>query len=70
MTAVLFGVVYFVLVIVGAQGGSPVVVHTLVATTSLFVLAVESIRRRSAPPVRAIGAAAIVAAGVALILLS
>lgn len=62
--------IYFVFVIVGAQTGSPVVVQTLVATTPLFVLTVESIRRRSAPPVRAIVAAGIVLAGVALILLS
>ena len=61
---------YFVFVIVGAQGGSPVVVQTLVATTPLFVLAVESVRRRSAPPLRAIVAAGIVVAGVALILFS
>jgi drug/metabolite transporter (DMT)-like permease len=61
---------YFVFVIVGAQGGSPVVVQTLVATTPLFVLAVESVRRRSAPPLRAVVAAGVVVAGVALILLS
>lgn len=61
---------YFVFVIVGAQTGSPVVVQTLVATTPLFVLAVESVRRRAAPPLRAVVAAVIVAAGVALILLS
>ncbi len=61
---------YFVFVIVGAQAGSPVVVQTLVATTPLIVLAVESIRRRSAPPIRAIVAAGIVTLGVALILLA
>lgn len=61
---------YFVFVIVGAQAGSPVVVQTLVATTPLFVLAVESVRRHAAPPARAVVAAGIVAAGVALILLA
>lgn len=61
---------YFVFVIVGAQSGSPVVVQTMVATTPLFVLAVESIRRRSMPPARSVAAAGIVLAGVALILLA
>ncbi len=61
---------YFVFVILGAQAGSPVVVQTLVATTPLFVLGVESVRRRSAPPVRAVVAAGIVLVGVALILLA
>jgi drug/metabolite transporter (DMT)-like permease len=59
---------YFVCVIVGAQAGSPVVVQTLVATTPLFVLAVEAFRARSLPPGRAVAAAAIVLAGVALTL--
>lgn len=61
---------YFVFVILGAQAGSPLVVQTLVATTPLVVLVVESIRRRSAPPARAVVAAAIVAVGVALILVA
>lgn len=61
---------YFVCVILGAQAGSPVVVQTFVATTPLFVLAVESFRRRSAPPRRAVVAAFVVLAGVALILLA
>jgi drug/metabolite transporter (DMT)-like permease len=61
---------YFVFVILGAQAGSPVVVQTLVATTPLFVLAVESVRRRAAPPARAGVAAGLVAVGVALILLA
>lgn len=61
---------YFVFVIVGAQTGSPVVVQTLVATTPLFVLLVESIRRRAWPPARALAAACIVGAGVALILVA
>lgn len=61
---------YFVFVILGAQSGSPVVVQTLVATTPLFVLAVESARRRAAPPLRAIVAALIVLVGVILILVA
>jgi drug/metabolite transporter (DMT)-like permease len=61
---------YFVLVILGAQSGSPLVVQTFVATTPLFVLAIESARRRSPPPARSVAAAAIVVAGVVLILLA
>jgi drug/metabolite transporter (DMT)-like permease len=61
---------YFVFVILGAQAGSPVVVQTLVATTPVLVLAVESVRRRSAPPRRAVAGAGIVAIGVALVLVS
>jgi drug/metabolite transporter (DMT)-like permease len=61
---------YFVFVILGAQSGSPVVVQTLVATTPLFVLAAESVRRRATPPVRAVGAAIVVLVGVGLILLA
>lgn len=59
---------YFVFVIVGAQTGSPVVVQTLVATTPLFVLGVESVRRGAAPPARSLVAGGIVLAGVALVL--
>ena len=59
---------YFVFLILGAQSGNPVVVQTLVATTPLIVLAVESIRRGSAPPPRALVAAGIVVVGVSLIL--
>lgn len=59
---------YFVLVIMGAQQGSPVVVQTLIATTPLFVLAADALRHRSRPPVRAIFAAAIVVVGVVVTL--
>lgn len=59
---------YFVCVIIGAQTGSPVVVQTMVATTPLFVLAVESVRHRAAPPARSLVAAGIVLVGVALVL--
>jgi drug/metabolite transporter (DMT)-like permease len=61
---------YFVFVILGAQAGSPVVVQTLVATTPLFVLAIESVRRRAAPPLRGVVAALIVVVGVLLILIA
>jgi len=47
----------WVLLILGIQHGSPVVVQTLVATTPLFVLAVESWRSRQRPPARVLGAA-------------
>lgn len=59
---------YFVLVILGAQQGSPVVVQTLIATTPLFVLIVESVRRRAWPPARGLVAAAIVLVGVVVTL--
>ena len=58
----------WVLVILGIQQGSPVVVLTLVATTPLFVLGVESWRSRTRPPARVLGAALLVVAGVAIIL--
>ena len=60
---------YFVLVIIAVQQGSPVVVQTLVAITPLIILVVESVRSRTWPAPRAIGGAALVAAGVALVLL-
>lgn len=58
----------FVCILLGVQQGSPVVVQTVVATTPLFVLAVESWRARSRPPARVTAAAALVVAGVALAL--
>lgn len=61
---------YFVFVIIGAQTGSPVVVQTMVATTPLFVLAVESVRHRAVPPARSLLAAGIVLVGVALVVLA
>jgi drug/metabolite transporter (DMT)-like permease len=60
--------IYFVLVILGAQTGSPVVVQTLVATTPLILLVAESVRHRTRPAPRAAVAAAVVAVGVALVL--
>jgi drug/metabolite transporter (DMT)-like permease len=58
--------VYFVLVILGAQSGSPVVVQTLVATTPLVLLAYEAARDRALPPIRGLAASAIVIIGVAI----
>jgi len=60
----------FIFIILGVQQGSPVVVQTLVATTPLFALAVESWRTRTRPPARALGAALLVVIGVAVVLLS
>ena len=59
----------FIFIILGVQQGSPVVVQTLVATTPLFALSVESYRTRTRPPARALGAALLVAVGVAVVLL-
>lgn len=59
---------YFVLVILGAQQGSPVVVQTLVAAAPLIVLAIESLRGRTRPPRRSVAAALVVVAGVAVTL--
>lgn len=58
----------FVLVILGVQQGSPVVVQTMVATTPLFVLAAESYRTRTRPPRRTLGAALLVVVGVVIVL--
>lgn len=60
----------YVLVILGVQQGSPVVVQTLVATTPLLVLTAESVRTRQRPPGRILGAALLVVVGVAIILLA
>jgi drug/metabolite transporter (DMT)-like permease len=60
----------FIFIILGVQQGSPVVVQTLVATTPLFALAVESWRTRTPPPARALGAALLVVAGVAVVLVA
>jgi len=67
-TRALITTLYFVLVILAVQEGSPVVVQTLVAITPLIILVVESARSRTWPPVRALGGAVLVAVGVALVL--
>jgi drug/metabolite transporter (DMT)-like permease len=59
---------YFVSVILGASWGSPAVVQTLVATTPLWVLAVETWRARTHPPARGVAAACVVLAGVLITL--
>jgi hypothetical protein len=57
---------YFVLLILAAQNGSPVVVQTCLATTPLIVLAVESWRTRRRPEPRMLAAASLVVVGIAL----
>ncbi len=57
---------YFVLAILAAQQGSPVVVQTCLAATPLMVLAWESWRARRRPPAGILAAAALVAVGVAV----
>jgi drug/metabolite transporter (DMT)-like permease len=59
---------YFVLLILAAQLGSPVVVQTCLATTPLLVLAWESWRTRRRPEPRILAAAALVVVGVTAIL--
>ena len=59
---------YFVLVILAAQAGSPVVVQTCLAATPLIVLAVESWRMRARPEPRILLAASLVLVGIAAIL--
>ena len=55
---------YFVLLILAAQQGSPVVVQTCLAATPLIVLGWESWRARRRPPARILAAAVAVLAGV------
>jgi drug/metabolite transporter (DMT)-like permease len=61
---------YFVLLILAAQRGSPVVVQTCIAATPLLVLAWESYRGRARPPARTAAAAGLVVAGVVASLLA
>lgn len=60
---------YFVLVIVAVGQGSPAVVQTMVATTPLWALGYEWWREEVRPHPAALGAAALVLAGVAITLL-
>lgn len=55
---------YFMLLILAAQQGSPVVVQTCLAATPLLVLAWEAWRARRRPPTRILAAAALVMVGV------
>ncbi len=55
---------YFVLLILAAQQGSPVVVQTCLAATPLLVLAVESWRSRTPPRPRIVAAAVLVVVGI------
>jgi drug/metabolite transporter (DMT)-like permease len=60
--------IYFVLIILAVQEGSPVVVQTMVAIAPLLSLGWESIRARQWPAPRALAGALLVAVGVALVL--
>lgn len=57
---------YFVLLILAVERGSPATVQTLVATSPLLVLAVDAVQERARPPLRLTFAAVGVIAGVAL----
>jgi drug/metabolite transporter (DMT)-like permease len=61
--------IYFVLIIVAVQDGSPVVVQTMVAIAPLLSLGWESFRARQWPAPRALAGALLVVVGVALVLL-
>jgi drug/metabolite transporter (DMT)-like permease len=60
--------IYFVLIILAVQEGSPVVVQTMVAIAPLLSLGWESIRARQRPAPRALAGALLVAVGVTLVL--
>lgn len=57
---------YFVLTIFAVEGGSPSTVQTLVATTPLMVLMMDTVASGRPPPLRLLVAAAAVVMGVAL----
>lgn len=57
---------YFLLMILAVQRGTPATVQTLVATTPLMVLALDTIASRQRPPARLVAASLAVVAGVAL----
>jgi drug/metabolite transporter (DMT)-like permease len=61
---------YFALVIIAVQRGSPVVVQTIIAITPLLTIGFESIRDRSWPAARGLTGAALVAVGVAVVMIS
>ena len=60
--------IYFALIILAVQRGSPVVVQTLLAIAPLLSLAWESFKARTAPAPRAMAGAILVAVGVFLVL--
>ena len=60
--------VYFSLVILAVQQGSPVVVQTLLAVTPLLVLGWESLRSRTWPATRSLAGACLVLVGVVIVL--
>lgn len=60
--------IYFVLVILAVQKGSPVVVQTMVAVAPLLSLGWESLRARRWPAPRALAGALLVVGGVVLVI--
>lgn len=61
---------YFALVIFAVQRGSPVVVQTIIAITPLLTIGYESLRDRSWPAARGLAGAALVAVGVAMVMVA
>ena len=61
---------YFAIVIVAIQRGSPLVVQTIIAITPLLTIGYESLRDRTWPAARAFAGAALVAVGVAVVLVA
>ena len=61
---------YFAIVIVAIQRGSPLVVQTIIAITPLLTLGYESVRDRTWPAPRGLAGAALVAVGVAVVMLA
>lgn len=62
--------IYFAIVILAVQRGSPLVVQTIIAITPLLTLGYESLRDRTWPAARALTGAALVAVGVAVVMLA
>jgi drug/metabolite transporter (DMT)-like permease len=61
---------YFAIVIVAVQRGSPLVVQTIIAITPLLTLGYESVRDRTWPARRGLVGAALVAVGVAVVMVA
>ena len=61
---------YFALVILAVQRGSPVVVQTIIAITPLLTIGYESLRDRTWPASRGLAGAALVAVGVAVVMVA
>jgi hypothetical protein len=61
---------YVAIVILAIERGSPLVVQTIIAITPLLTLGYESLRDRTWPATRALAGAALVAVGVAVVMLA